>query len=185
MLHSARYKTTMGEAMTEIHVCSLARLDSTVRTAGASHVVSLITDAADVTRPPSITANDHLVVEINDITAAIDGMVLAAPHHVKELIAFVAGWDRRRPMVIHCFAGISRSTAAAYIGLCLIQPEISEAEHADLLRKASSTATPNLHLVALADELLDRRGRMVAAIEAIGRGASAYEGTPFALATGR
>ncbi len=170
--------------MTEIHVCSLARLDATVRTTGASHVVSLVSEGADMTRPPSIARNDHLTVAINDITEATEGMVLAAPHHVEKLIGFVASWDRRRPMVIHCFAGISRSTAAAYIGLCLIGPKISEAVHAGALRGASPTATPNLHLVALADELLGRRGRMTAAIEAIGRGASAYEGKPFALATG-
>jgi predicted protein tyrosine phosphatase len=35
--------------------------------------------------------------------------------------------------------------------------------------------------VALADELLDREGRMVRAIEAIGPGRAAPEGNPFRL----
>ena len=43
------------------------------------------------------------------------------------------------------------------------------------------SATPNRRLVALADEVLGRNGRMVAAVEAIGRGAEAFEGTPFEL----
>ena len=37
-------------------------------------------------------------------------------------------------------------------------------------------------LVAFGDHVLGRGGRMVAAIEAIGRGEMAYENTPFALA---
>ena len=43
----------------------------------------------------------------------------------------------------------------------------------------SPTASPNRLMVRHADEILDRRGRMVAAIDAIGRGAEAYEGSVF------
>jgi hypothetical protein len=49
------------------------------------------------------------------------------------------------------------------------------------LRRASATATPNSRLVALADRMLGRDGRMVAAIDAIGRGEIAYEADPFRL----
>jgi predicted protein tyrosine phosphatase len=49
------------------------------------------------------------------------------------------------------------------------------------MRLASPTATPNIRIVSLADRLLGRRGRMVAAIETIGRGVLATEGTPFRL----
>jgi predicted protein tyrosine phosphatase len=49
------------------------------------------------------------------------------------------------------------------------------------LREASPTATPNRRLIAVADDLLGRRGRMVDAIAAIGRGAEAMEGVPFTL----
>jgi predicted protein tyrosine phosphatase len=49
------------------------------------------------------------------------------------------------------------------------------------LRRVSPTATPNRRMVALADERLERNGRMSAAIAAIGRGTDCYEGAPFAL----
>ena len=49
------------------------------------------------------------------------------------------------------------------------------------LRRVSPTATPNSRLFALADRILCRDGRMVAAIDAIGRGAIAYEADPFRL----
>ena len=49
------------------------------------------------------------------------------------------------------------------------------------LRTRAPFATPNGRLVALADALLGRKGRMVAAIRAIGRGADAFEGMPFSM----
>jgi predicted protein tyrosine phosphatase len=84
-------------------------------------------------------------------------------------------------MLIHCYAGVSRSTASAFIAACKLSPHREEAEIARVLRQASPTATPNLRFVALADERLGRGGRMVSAIEAIGRGQECMEGVPFAL----
>ncbi|MFZ0528573.1 MAG: protein tyrosine phosphatase, partial [Xanthobacteraceae bacterium] len=52
---------------------------------------------------------------------------------------------------------------------------------AQALRRASPTATPNRRIVSIADRLLGRDGRMIAAIETIGRGALAAEATPFRL----
>ena len=112
-------------------------------------------------------------------------MVLPGEEHVRELIAFVDGWDRTQPMVIHCYAGISRSTAAAFIAVCIERPERSEArDRRRALRAASPYATPNPRLVAIADGLLGRDGRMVDAVAAIGRGEMAVEGVPFALPLG-
>jgi predicted protein tyrosine phosphatase len=50
------------------------------------------------------------------------------------------------------------------------------------LRRVSPTATPNNRIVSIADRVLGRSGRMIAAIESIGRGAMAYEADPFRLA---
>jgi predicted protein tyrosine phosphatase len=83
--------------------------------------------------------------------------------------------------VFHCWAGVSRSTAAAYITACSLAPDRDEAEIAAALRLASPTATPNARFVALADDILGRQGRMVAAVHSIGRGADCIEGTPFML----
>ena len=81
-------------------------------------------------------------------------------------------------MVVHCWAGISRSTAAAFISLCAINPDAPEELIAQRLREASPTAYPNRLMVRLADEALARRGRMIKAIERIGRGEPAYRGDP-------
>jgi predicted protein tyrosine phosphatase len=164
-----------------IHVCSLSRLQETVDDTGARHVVSLLGDEARVERPASIAPENHLWLRLHDIAVPLDGYIVPGEAHIAELIGFVRGWDRRAPLVVHCFAGISRSTASAFAAVCALNPQRDEDDIAQALRRASPTATPNIRIVSLADRLLGRDGRMIAAIETIGRGALAAEATPFKL----
>jgi predicted protein tyrosine phosphatase len=164
-----------------IHVCSLFRIADVVKTTGAKSLVTLINGGTAVERPPTIAPERHLFVAISDVCEETDGHILAGVDHVKSLINFVEAWDRAEPILIHCFAGVSRSTAAAYIAACALNPRADEGALAERLRWASPTATPNAHLVALADRILNRGGRMIVAIRRIGRGADCLEGEPFAL----
>jgi len=77
--------------------------------------------------------------------------------------------------------GISRSTAAAFIIACALKPSCGRKLLAVRLREQAPSATPNTRLVSLADELLSRKGRMNNAIQQIGRGCDACEGSPFIL----
>jgi predicted protein tyrosine phosphatase len=164
-----------------IHVCSLARLHQTVTETGARHVVTLLKDTDLVLRPESILADNHLILGMDDITEQLDGYVVPADEHVTKLLVFVRGWDRAKPMVVHCYAGISRSTAGAFVAACALNPNRNELVIAQELRRLSATASPNPRIVAIADRMLDRSGRMSAAIESIGRGMMAYEANPFRL----
>jgi predicted protein tyrosine phosphatase len=164
-----------------IHVCSLARLHQTVEDTGARHIVSLITDEVVVERPAAIREENHLWLRLHDISAPLDGYIMPDEEHVADLLSFVRRWDRRAPLVMHCYAGISRSTASAFAGVCALNPQRDEDAIAQALRRASPTATPNIRIVSLADRLLGRDGRMVAAIETIGRGVVAEEADPFRL----
>ena len=105
-----------------IHVCSLARLYSTVDETGARHIVTLLRLTDRVERPPHIAPENHLVLALDDITTPMDGYIAPGEEHVERLIDFVGGWDRAAPMVVHCFAGISRSTAGAYRRRLRAQP---------------------------------------------------------------
>ena len=167
--------------MPEIHVSSLARLHETVTRTNASHVVTLINAATVVERPAVITPDRHLFIGVSDITAPLDGHIMPSEAHVHTLLDFVKQWNRMHPIVIHCWAGISRSTAAAFITACALFPHQDELRIARRLRQASASATPNPVLVSAADQILKRQGRMVSAIQSIGRGADAFEGTPFHL----
>jgi predicted protein tyrosine phosphatase len=164
-----------------IHVCSLSRLHETVKQSGALHIVTLLKHTDRVERPSHICEANHLILGLDDISAPIDGYTMPCEEHVGQLISFVRGWDRARPLVVHCYAGISRSTAGAYVAACALNAQRSEFAIAHELRRASATATPNALLVELADCMLGREGRMVAAIESIGRGTMAYEADPFRL----
>lgn len=164
-----------------IHVCSLAKVEETVTRTGAQRLLSLLAAGTDMTRPAAIAKGNHLHLVMHDIAEAQDGMTLPGEEHVRGLLGFARQWDRARPLVINCYAGVSRSTASAYIIAAALAPRRDEAELARTLRKLSPSATPNPRLIAVADVLLDRNGRMIEAINAIGRGADAFEGTPFGL----
>jgi predicted protein tyrosine phosphatase len=164
-----------------IHVCSLARMPSTVNETGASHIVTLLRLTDRAKRPGHIAEENHLILGMDDIAEAIEGQTLPADEHVAKLIAFASQWDRKAPIVVHCFAGISRSTAAAFVIACTLNPQRDEARIARAIRDASATAMPNTRIVAIADRLLKRDNRMVRAVEALGRGQEAMEGHPFRL----
>ena len=167
--------------MPRLHVCSLALIGETVAATGARSLVTLLSPGTPVARPEAIAPERHIYIAVSDIIAPAPGQTLADHAHLGDLLAFVRAWDRAEPMVIHCFAGVSRSTAAAFIVASALKPERDEFDIARALRAASPTATPNARLIALADAALDRHGRMSAAIEEIGRGVECLEGTPFAL----
>lgn len=167
--------------MPRIHVCSLAKVPETVRLTGARTLITLIDHGTPVPRPAGITPDRHLLVAISDIVMELEGHILPTEAHVGALLSFVRQWDRADPMLIHCWAGVSRSTAAAFISACALSPKRDEIEIAQALRRSSPTASPNPRIVAIADAMLGRGGRMSQAVKRIGRGDDCYEGAPFAL----
>lgn len=167
--------------MSAIVVCPLSRLAETVAAYSASHIVTLVNDGTLFARPPVVPAANHLHVAVHDILLPAEGMTCASEEHIETYLGFMRRWDRGAPVVVHCFAGISRSTAAAFAAFCAARPEVDEAEVALRLRQRSPEATPNMRIVSLADDILGRSGRMVRAIERIGRGVEASEGSVFAL----
>ncbi|HMN73113.1 MAG TPA: protein tyrosine phosphatase [Rhodoblastus sp.] len=167
--------------MPRVHVCSLARIDEIAQASGARSLVTLINVGTPVERPACIAPDRHLFIGMSDIARPLPGHVAPDTAHVDTLLSFVRAWDRREPLLIHCWAGVSRSTAAAFVTACALNPERAETEIASAIRASSPTATPNPCFVAMADERLGRAGRMIAAVEAIGRGEDCFEGVPFAL----
>jgi predicted protein tyrosine phosphatase len=162
-----------------IHVCSLRAAQEHINLIGATRVVSILGPETPHRRFDGVAHDRHLQLTFNDISAAMDGMLSPGATHIETLLTFVRDWDQASPMLIHCWAGVSRSTAAAYIAQCALNPRKDEAELAQALREVSPSATPNRMMVSFADELLGRSGRMSEAVASIGRGADAFEGAPF------
>ena len=164
-----------------IHVCSLSRLHETVEDTGARHIVSLIGDEARLERPASVAPENHLWLRLHDISSPLDGYIMPGEQHVAELIAFVRDWDRRAPLVVHCYMGISRSTASAFAAACLLNPHRDEISIARQIRAASPIAQPNRLIVSLADKALGREGRMLQALDEMGPGSMTVESRPFRI----
>lgn len=167
--------------MNRIYVCPLSQVEATIFSAKPTHVVSLLALRHRVSAFPTIAPENRLHLALSDIVTETPSYVLPEAGHVSRLLAFVENWDRKGNLLIHCYAGVSRSTAAAFVALCALDGTTRETDHARRLRAASPTATPNPRLVALADAALDRDGRMIEAVAALGRGAECFEGNVFSL----
>ena len=165
----------------KIIVCSLDAMEGVVSDTAADHLISLINDQMMPQTPASLDQRRHLKLPMNDIESPVSGYVTPSNQHVEQLIEFALQWDQLNPLVIHCWAGISRSTAAAFITLCALNPQNHELQIARSMREKSATATPNALLVSCADHVLERQGQMTNAIEAIGRGDMASAGMPFSM----
>jgi len=147
-----------------------------------SHMISLVDASTSVIRPSMIEARHHLFLRMNDIAQYRLDLVAPETMHVQALLELAENWALApvaRPLLIHCWMGISRSPAAAFIIACSLAPQRSEHDLAYHLREIAPSATPNPRLIALADTQLKRQGRMIEAIRAIGRGADAAIGQPF------
>jgi predicted protein tyrosine phosphatase len=168
--------------MTTIVVCPLGSVAEKAVRHGAREMVSLIAEKQDFHRPGVITAHRHLKLAMNDIAFVGTGDLVAPnEQHVERLIDFVREWDQSAPIIIHCWMGVSRSPAAAVIAALSLNPEEDDFELAARLRTVAPHATPNTRLIAIGDTMLNRRGRLIAAIKGIGRGAETDGRASFTL----
>jgi len=164
-----------------VHVCALRHVPEMVERTGARHLVSAINADLSPATPVGVAPHHHLKLDMHDIVEAQPGATPPAAWHVAELIDFVRRWDQQAPLLIHCFAGLSRSTAAAFVTLCTLNPGTPEDVIARALRSSSDTAVPNRLFVQLADAALRREGRMLKALDRMGPRRVALECTPFGV----
>ncbi|NKJ07171.1 tyrosine phosphatase family protein [Rhizobium sp. SG741] len=168
--------------MTTIVVSPLARIAEMAVRHHAREMISLMAKEHAFHRPAVINAERHLLLNMNDISFAGTGDLIAPQEaHVRAIIDFAAEWDRAAPLLIHCWMGVSRSPAAALIAALAVLPEEDDLALVRRLRAASPYATPNTRLIAIGDDMLGRKGRLVAAVKEIGRGADADGNAPFIL----
>lgn len=164
-----------------IYVSPLSQVTDAIERIKPSHLISLLDPETMIDTPHGIVPERHLRLGVNDIATPIDDLVPPSSAHVQQLVSFVKSWDQQQPLLVHCWAGISRSTAAAFITLCVLNENHPEDDLARLVRACGAHAQPNRLMVGLADDLLNRQGRMRAAVEALGPGKAAWEGQLFAI----
>lgn len=164
-----------------LHVCPLRDLNEVAQRTGASHVVSVLEGARFPDTPAGIDPRNHFKIASDRFLTETKTVTEAGRFEITRFLSFCESWPSTHPLIIHCLAGISRSTAAAYVFLCAVNAKCSEEEIAAHLRKASSFADPDRSIVALGDQVLLRGGRMSAAIAALDDGVKRCIGHPFSL----
>ncbi len=153
-------------------VCPGSAVETLLAREPVDHVLTLVSPDAEV----GARAVPATVLRFNDIIAPRADLVAPSAEIIHAIIALGRKLPADATLLVHCFAGVSRSPAAAYVLACAASVPGDEQAIAGRLRAASPKATPNALMVSLADEILKRNGAMRTAIAAIGRGADAYEG---------
>jgi predicted protein tyrosine phosphatase len=163
-----------------IHVSSLSNLAAVAASLDGFDLLTLLSPSHPATDLTALARGRHVRLSFHDIVEATPDLIAPDAAAVQTIVNFGREATPEIPLLIHCWAGISRSSAAAYIIACDRNPGF-EAAIADELRVRSPLVTPNRLMVALADDLLGRDGKMTAAIARIGRGEDAFEGSPYQL----
>ena len=160
-----------------ILITPLSAVPEAIRSHAPSHIVTLLSAQYMIETPAGFAADRHLCLSVHDIA---DPQADQAPAraHVERLLEFGRGWDAQAPMLVHCWAGVSRSTASAYAILCDRAGPGTERDIARRLRERAPHAQPNRLIVRLADEALGRDGAMVRAVDEMGSGVMVTEGYP-------
>ena len=163
--------------MTCILVSPLSAIERTIEAWRPSHLITLLSPEHMIETPRGIAPQFHLKLALNDVAEEVEAMTPPTPDHISRLVVFGQCWQGEAPILVHCWAGVSRSMAAAYTLLCERAGPGREVEIARSLRERAPHACPNALMIRHADTLLKRDGRMVAAIAGIGRGEVVFEGS--------
>ncbi len=154
--------------MPRLLVTPLSSLEDAITTHAPSHLVSLLSPDHMIATPSGFQACRHLKLGVNDIVDPAAGPAPPERTHIEALLAFSRAWNASDPLLIHCWAGISRSMASAFIILCDRLGPDREIEIARAMRQRAPHAQPNRLLVQHADEALARGGKMLAALDTMG-----------------
>lgn len=151
-------------------ICGIAELPQH-EARSVTHVLSLLDPSwPELTSFGSYGKHSRTTLRFHDVIDPGPGLTLPTKAHVAEILAFgdtlasEARADAARHLLVHCHMGISRSTAAMTSLLAQLHPQESEDRLFERVRRIRPQAWPNSLMVAYADEILGREGRLVAAL---------------------
>ena len=124
--------------------------------------------------PPAFAAfapHRRLALRFHDIIETRPNCLAPQKADVERLLAFGRELIEEAPahLLIHCHAGVSRSTASAALILAQTRPDRPALEALEAVSQIRPRAWPNLRILEFGDELLGRNGEIVAAVAAIYR----------------
>jgi predicted protein tyrosine phosphatase len=146
-------------------ICGLSELPGH-GSAGVTHLLSLLDPETLEPAPFDPPPRRRLTLRFHDVIAPEPGLIPPSAEDVAALLDFGRSLGDASPeyLLVHCHMGVSRSTAAMAALLASAHPEAAEEEVFDQVLRLRPQAWPNSRIVALADEALGRRGRLLAAL---------------------
>jgi predicted protein tyrosine phosphatase len=151
-------KTTFG-----INICGIDELEGHSATK-ATHVLSILDPEYPVPEAfGQYGEHQRLELRFHDIIDPTPGMILPSPEHVEAILAFGRSLAKEpaATLIVHCHAGISRSTASMALILAQARPEQSAEAILATVHGIRDKAWPNLRIMELGDAMLGRGRSLV------------------------
>ena len=150
-----------------ITVCGIQELSGHCAT-GVSHVLSILDPGWP--EPEAFGAygeHERLELRFNDIIDELPGQIAPSDADVERLLEFGRDLLDEPPeaghLLVHCHAGVSRSTAAMTLLLAQARPDRPAVEALSEVSRIRPIAWPNLRMIELGDRQLGRNGEIIAA----------------------
>ena len=146
-----------------IHICSL----EVARESDLSIYDGVITIENTIIENPfrvQLECSTQLILRFDDISLPVDDYEEPREIHIYKSLQF-ADENKNGSLLIHCHAGISRSSA---IALAIISNKLgkgNEKEAVRILQKINLYCRPNKLLVQMTDKILERKEELLKAVQ--------------------
>ena len=152
-----------------IVVCSLSDVKFVCESIGPSHLISAIDPGYEPNTPKGVEKHLKLgfddIIEVSDsnsifrLNGSIDKQVLPSVSHTNSIIDFLNSWKSTKPIVIHCWCGVSRSMAIATYLIC--KEDLSNIDkNIRYIRSIAPHANPNKLMVSMFEKYLKVEGKI-------------------------
>ncbi len=146
-------------------VCGLDELEA-VGVGRPSHVLSILDPEWPVPEAfGQYGEHEKLELRFHDVIEEMPGMIMPREEHVRAL----AEPPEDAHLLVHCHAGISRSTASMALILAQGLPHVPAEEILAEVLRIREKAWPNLRMLEMGDAMLGRGGTLPAAAHAVYR----------------
>jgi predicted protein tyrosine phosphatase len=161
-------------------ICGLEELVGHCEAPGITHVLSILDPGWPDPEPiRNFDLNRRLKLNFHDVIEPTPGWIPPERWDVELLLAFGRNLSEtaHQPaedsgvahLLVHCHAGVSRSTASAILLLAQCNPARPAQDVVGQVIRLRPRAWPNLRIVEMGDELLGRGGELVSSVSMLYR----------------
>lgn len=144
-----------------ITICGIEELEGHCAT-GASHVLSILDPDYPVPEAfGQYGEHERLELRFDDIIDPVPGLIAPSADQVASILAFGSRLEPGANLIVHCHAGISRSTASMTLILAQAMPEQPAEAILGTVLDIREKAWPNLRIIEMGDRMLGWDGRLV------------------------